>query len=117
LCPIYLDNDEICLNTALAHCALTESIALAAPHSPILHTSRLIPIPSTKCKEIRLKEAEFSWDREKLQRTTKVEIDKQIRIKCLSEESFDHSALPHACVIVPGVIIYKDKRDGRATAR
>ena len=117
LCPIYLDTDEICLDTALALCAHTEPIALAAPHSSILHPSQLIPIPSTKCKEIRLKEAESSWDREKITRTTKVEIDKQIRIKCLSEASFDRSALPSACAIVPGVIIYKDKRDGRATAR
>ena len=124
LCPLYLAPDEICLDTALACCALANPVALSSisssrPSSKTSPTrpSDLLPIPSNKCKEIRLKEATLSWDRDKLERTTKVEIDKQIRLGCLSAESYDRADLPPGCAIVPGVLVYKDKRDGRATAR
>ena len=68
-------------------------------------------------QEIRIKVTELSWDHKKLKRNTKVEIDKQIRIKCLSAESLDHTMRPPNCAIVSGVLIYKDNRDGQATAR
>jgi len=124
MCPLYLAPDEICLDTALAFCTLANPVALSSISSPRIsqktspiRPSDLLPIPSNKCKEIRLKEAALTWDRDKLERTTKVEIDKQIRLGCLSAESYDRSDLPPDCAIVPGVLVYKDKRDGRATAR
>ena len=126
LCPLYLDSDEICLDTALAHCAVIQHDPLFSFNNPLafrssttspLHPSELLPVPSTKCKEIRLRVAKSLWDPEKSERTTKMEIDKQIRIGCLSEDNYSKVDLPADCAAVIGVVIYKDKRDGRATAR
>jgi len=112
--PLVLKCDEFLLDDSRAHYASLDPVAYAAPR---VSSADLKPIVSSKCKEIPLSEALRVSDYKKLERCSAVEVSKQQSIGCLGEKSYSRDQLPPGSKIVPAVVIYKDKADGRETCR
>ena len=87
----------------------------------MLSSAELSPIPSTASRQIGLSEALRTQLVEKTTRTSTAEIDKLIRIKGVGSKFYPTIAdLPPGTLPeqrVPGIMVFKDKSDGRETAR
>ena len=96
--------------------ALASSVGLFAYVAPaLLPSSALLPIPSTKCHEVPLRQALRVNGSDRLTSATAIELDKQFRLNALGDVC-PLDMLP-ANAIVFDAHVYKLKADGRETCR
>ena len=114
--------DEFSLEAAEAYYAAV-SLSDAFP-AVVGGTSTLLqPVPSTACKEVPLWQALQKQDYAKLERTTRVEIEKQQRLGCLGTVLYSQNdidairGIAADILVVDAHVLYKDKADGRETCR
>jgi hypothetical protein len=103
---------------AFAACSASLSdfdVAVAAV-ADRLTSSAVVPIPSTKCKEVTLRAAVKSADPVRLLKSTEIEINKNISIGAYGEFLFEDQ-VPSTAIIVDAHVLYKLKADGRETCR
>jgi hypothetical protein len=79
-------------------------------------SSNVIPIPSTKCKEVTLRAAVKNADPVRLRKSTEVEINKNVSIGAYGEFMLE-AQVPSDALIVDAHVLYKLKADGRETCR
>jgi len=111
--PLHIEADEYLWSEDVEVCLVSAYDKMPA--------SELSSIPDATAKQIGLSEALRSQHRDKIARTTKAEIDKLIRIGGIHDSFYPtHADLPTGTrkdQIVNGIFVYKDKADGRETAR
>jgi hypothetical protein len=114
--------DEFSLDAVEAYYAgITISVAYPAA---VGGTAALLqPVPTTACKEVPLWQALHKQNYAKLERTTRVEIEKQQRLGCLGSVVYSQLDIDAIRVtekdilMVDAHVLYKDKADGRETCR
>ena len=117
--------DEFDLDEAVSHFGPSDTYAAAftaaisEPSSDVsLLPFSLRPESSARIAEVPLRHALQEQDYAKLERLTKVEIDKQQGLGCLGRVSYKvQSELPSGSVVVHAVTLYKDKADGKSSCR
>ncbi len=111
--PLRLHDDEFILD-------LPSEAALVSTYDKI-PASELLAIPDSTARQIGLHTARHTLSAEKIARTADAEIKKLQRIGGIYETFYPSMAdLPqgtHYSQIVNGVFVFKDKADGRETAR
>jgi len=111
--PFHLASDEYLLSEV-------ETVALFSAYDK-MPASELSSTADATAKQIGLAEALRSQTKEKIARTTQAEIDKLIRIGGIHDTFYaTYASLPAGTrpdQIVNGIFVYKDKADGRETAR
>ena len=111
--PLVLKCDEFLLDDAAAYYASLNPVAYYSRVS----SADLKPVSSNKFKEMTLSKALNVFDYKKLVRSSAAEIAKQQSIGCLGTKVYTRPQLPSGSRIVPAVVVYKDKADGRETCR
>jgi len=84
--------------------------------APLVSSSLLVPVPSTKGREQPLRAAIRARGVARLVAPTAVEVAKQLRLGALGKD-FSLSELPRNAVIVRAHVLYKIKADDRDTCR
>jgi len=104
--------DELSLDEVLS----SDYCAYAGSASVLLPSSELRPLPSTRCKEVPLRQACRVGSPDRLRLATALELEKQIRLRALGPPVLE-SLLPFGAIVVDAHVLYKLKADGRETCR
>jgi hypothetical protein len=114
-------HDEMAFDTALVLCSSSADcyatfIDGGLFAAPLLPSSSLVPIPSTKGREQPLRSAMRARGVDRLVTPTAVEVNKQLRLGALGKD-FSLRELPRNAIIVRAHVFYKIKADDRDTCR